>query len=96
MFVMMDEIFHSTNAGDGLEASRVFMRQLYEKAGVVSIISTHYKDLAESFSSLSTAIQMDATVGEEGRLLYTYKVCPGVSDKSSVMEILKERGLLPG
>jgi len=96
MFVMMDEIFHSTNAGDGLEASRVFMHQLYEKTGVVSIISTHYKDLAESFSKAASAIQMEASVGEEGRLLYTYKVCPGVSDKSSVMEILKERGLLPG
>lgn len=94
-FVMMDEIFHSTNAGDGLEASRVFMRQLYEKADIISIISTHYKDLAESFSGVATAIQMDATVGEEDRLIYSYKVTPGVSDKSSVMEILKERGLLP-
>ena len=94
-FVMMDEIFHSTNAGDGLEASRVFMRQLYLKRDVVSIISTHYKDLAESFGSQATAIQMEASLGDDGKLAYTYKVIPGVSDKSSVMEILKERGLLP-
>jgi DNA mismatch repair ATPase MutS len=95
-FVMMDEIFHSTNAGDGLEASRVFMKQLYMKRSIVSIISTHYKDLAESFASVAAAIQMEATVGENGLLVYSYKVAPGVSDKSSVMEILKERGLLPG
>jgi len=94
-FVMMDEIFHSTNAGDGLEASRVFMRQLYEKTGIVSIISTHYKDLAESFGTVSTAIQMEAADGGEGQLVYSYKVIPGISDKSSVMEILRERGLLP-
>lgn len=95
-FVMMDEIFHSTNAGDGLEASRVFMRQLYEKKDMVSIISTHYKDLAESFAAVATAVQMEASDGADGRLVYTYTVCPGISDKSSVMEILKERGLLPG
>jgi hypothetical protein len=96
-FVMMDEIFHSTNAGDGLEASRVFMRQLYTKVGIVSIISTHYKDLAESFKDVAAAIQMEASIDEkEGdRLVYTYKVTPGISDKSSVMEILRERGLLP-
>ena len=95
-FVMMDEIFHSTNAGDGIEASRVFMKQLYEKPDVISIISTHYKDLAETFSSSATALQMEASLREDGCLSYTYKVCPGISDKSSVMEILRERGLLPG
>jgi len=94
MFVMMDEIFHSTNAGDGLEASRVFMRQLYERKQVISMISTHYKDLAESFGELATAIQMEATDGTNGSLVYSYKVTPGISDKSSVMEILQERGLL--
>jgi len=96
MFVMMDEIFHSTNAGDGLAASRVFMKQLYAREGVVSIISTHYKDLAETFAESASAIQMEAEYGEneEDGLIYTYKVAPGVSDKSSVMEILRERGLL--
>jgi DNA mismatch repair ATPase MutS len=93
---MMDEIFHSTNAGDGLEASRVFMKQLYAKTGIISIISTHYKDLAESFGDMAAAIQMEATVGsgEHANLVYSYKVSPGISDKSSVMEILRERGLL--
>jgi hypothetical protein len=94
-FVMMDEIFHSTNAGDGLEASRVFMRQLYEKTGIISIISTHYKDLAETFGEKAAAIQMEAADGGGGCLVYSYKVIPGISDKSSVMEILRERGLLP-
>jgi hypothetical protein len=93
-FVMMDEIFHSTNAGDGLEASRVFMRQLYDKKDIVSIISTHYKDLAETFGEKAAAIQMEAGDGGGGQLVFSYKVIPGISDKSSVMEILRERGLL--
>jgi DNA mismatch repair ATPase MutS len=70
------------------------MRQLYDKKDIVSIISTHYKDLAETFGEKAAAIQMEAADGDNGQLVYSYKVIPGISDKSSVMEILRERGLL--
>jgi hypothetical protein len=93
-FVVMDEIFHSTNAGDGVAASTVFLKQLYERPTIVSIISTHYKDLVPVFSKQATPLQLVSTEDEKGDLSYTYKVEAGVSDKSSVMEILKERGLL--
>jgi len=89
---MMDEIFHSTNAHDGVEASKVFLSQLYEKQDCVSVVSTHYAELTKLFSS-ATALQLVATE-ERGVLNYTYKVAPGVSSLSSVMEILEERGLL--
>ena len=38
--IIMDEIFHSTNAHDGAEASHIFLKQLYEKGGqsVASLI----------------------------------------------------------
>jgi hypothetical protein len=94
-FVMMDEIFHSTNASDGEGASRVFMKQLYTRDGLLSLISTHYKDLATTFKDVATPLYMEAKTLENGRLSYSYKVAHGISDKSSVMEILRERGLLP-
>ena len=94
LFVMMDEIFHSTNAGDGVEASKVFMNLLYSLSGVNSIISTHYKELATTFSGAQT-LQLVAHTGSDGCLTYTYTVAPGISEKSSVMEILAERGLIP-
>jgi len=93
LFVMMDEIFHSTNAGDGVAASKVFMKRLYGLDGVTSIISTHYKELAATFSNSVQTLQLVAHEND-GRLQYTYSVAPGISDKSSVMEILAERGLL--
>jgi DNA mismatch repair ATPase MutS len=95
-FIMMDEIFHSTNARDGIAASRVFLRQLYAKRGIVSVISTHYRELAEEFKDEVHAWAMEAkdACPDGSRLEYTYKVIPGISDKSSVMEILRERGLL--
>ena len=93
-FIMMDEIFHSTNTGDGIAASRVFLDQLYAQTGAMSIISTHYKQLAESYGGHGArALMMDADENSDGILSYTYKVCDGISEKSSVMEILRERGL---
>lgn len=91
-FVMMDEIFHSTNAHDGVKASQVFLSQLYEKPDVISIVSTHYAELTKIYEGRASAQQLVATE-EKGVLTYTYKVAPGVSSLSSVMEILEERGL---
>lgn len=95
MFVMMDEIFHSTNARDGLAASRVFLSQLYEYP-ITSLISTHYKELPTEYTDgLTWAMEAHEDM-EKKCLVYTYKKVPGISDKSSVMEILRERGLLRG
>jgi DNA mismatch repair ATPase MutS len=93
-FVMMDEIFHSTNAHDGVKASKVFLSQLYEKKDTISIVSTHYAELTKIYEGRVSAQQLVATEDDKGALTYTYKVAPGVSSLSSVMEILEERGLL--
>lgn len=92
LFVMMDEIFHSTNAVDGIRASGVFLESLYTKQDVCSLISTHYRDLAEQFSERASVYQMVAHDGMP--LVYTYKIASGVSDKSSVDELLLFHGLL--
>lgn len=94
MFVMMDEIFHSTNALDGVAASKVFLKQLYARQDVVSIISTHYVQLADNFKDAAQSLCLVALEKDDSTLQYTYKVEKGVSSKSSVMEILRERGLL--
>ncbi len=93
-FVMMDEIFHSTNAHDGVNASKVFLSQLYEKADTISVVSTHYAELTEIYKGQVDAQQLVATEDANGTLHYTYKVAPGISSLSSVLEILEERGLL--
>lgn len=95
IFVMMDEIFHSTNASDGVAASTVFLEQLYAEKNVTSVISTHYRHLAEHFKDTAAAYQMVAHSKPDMTLTYTYKAELGISDKSSVMEILIERGLAP-
>ena len=96
-FLMMDEIFHGTNAHDGVEASQVFLDQLYDPKvrGLFSIVSTHYMNLPERYGQVQH-LCMDAAVNptDPDRLVYTYKVRRGVNRFSSVREILRERGLL--
>jgi DNA mismatch repair ATPase MutS len=95
MFLMMDEIFHGTNASDGAAAARVFLDQLYKHQGpVFSVISTHYMELPESYRG--TYVQdlcMEARQKTPELLEYTYRLCEGINRCSSVHEILRERGL---
>jgi hypothetical protein len=99
VFLMMDEIFHGTNAHDGVEAATIFLDDLYAAAGtpIYSVISTHYMGLPERYGEKQTQnLCMDASVDPENRdrLIYTYRVRAGVNGLSSVREILQERGLL--
>jgi energy-coupling factor transporter ATP-binding protein EcfA2 len=98
MFLLMDEIFHGTNAHDGVEASQVFLDQLYDATdGVWSIVSTHYLNLPNRYGETKTQnLCMEATAdpNDPDQLVYTYKLCQGINHLSSVREILRERGLL--
>ena len=106
VFLMMDEIFHGTNAHDGVEASQVFLDGLYAEqpsgtAPVFSVVSTHYMELPRRYgddkgSGLTQNLCMDASVDpvDADRLIYTYMLKSGVNQFSSVREILRERGLL--
>jgi DNA mismatch repair ATPase MutS len=109
MFLMMDEIFHGTNAHDGVEASQVFLDDLYALQGthpIYSIVSTHYMSLPTRYGSatkeeegslgLTQNLCMEASVDpvDPDRLIYTYRLRPGKNSYSSVREILRERGLL--
>jgi DNA mismatch repair ATPase MutS len=98
----MDEIFHGTNAHDGVEASQVFLDELYGAVWpcrVFSVVSTHYMELPHRYDTQGSKTQnlcMEATVdpADPDRLIYSYKLRPGVNQFSSVREILIERGLL--
>lgn len=98
VFLMMDEIFHGTNAHDGVTASQVFLDDLYKMGErVFSVISTHYMGLPERYGKVSTQnLCMGATVdpANPDRIIYTYRLKQGINRLSSVREILRERGLL--
>ena len=78
----------------------MFLDELYgtdSTRGVFSVVSTHYMDLPTRYGEKQTQnLCMDASVdpADPDRLVYTYRLCPGVNRFSSVREILRERGLL--
>lgn len=93
--IVMDEIFHSTNALDGEEASRIFLDKLYAQASVMSLISTHYVKLPEKYAeNFVKPLCLHATMGPDSTLKYSYRMRDGINSLSSVREILQERGLL--
>jgi hypothetical protein len=101
-FLMMDEIFHGTNAHDGVEASQVFLDDLYDAEGtnLFSVVSTHYMGLPARYGPAGTGVAqtlcMDAATDpvDPDRIVYTYRLKEGINELSSVREILRERGLL--
>jgi hypothetical protein len=101
VFLMMDEIFHGTNAHDGVTASQIFLDDLYKYGGdrIVSIVSTHYMNLPERYGNekdgkvANLCMEASEDPVDPERLVYTYKLCTGINRHSSVREILKERGL---
>jgi DNA mismatch repair ATPase MutS len=70
------------------------LTKLYSKQGSLSLISTHYRELANLFESQVSLLRMATDQMADGSLVYKYRVESGVSDKSSVSEILTEHGLL--
>jgi hypothetical protein len=86
-FIMIDELFHSTNPSDAERSAAYFLRQLWASSRATSLISTHM------FGLLSTApdhVQRKcvyASQAPDGSIDYTYSVRDGVCMVSSVGEV---------
>jgi DNA mismatch repair ATPase MutS len=93
--VLYDELFHSTNPPDGIRTAELFLKSLWNKPSVVSIVSTHVFDLVDSAPEVVKKICCNAVeVGD--RIAFSYEVVPGVSKMSSVTEIWNRFGLAAG
>jgi len=90
--VLYDELFHSTNPPDGIRTAEIFLKQLWNKKSIVSVVSTHVFDLVESAPNVVQKICCNAKE-VDGRIAFSYKVVPGVSKISSVTEIWNRFGL---
>jgi len=93
-FLMMDEIFHGTNAHDGVEAAQVFLDQDYVAPAVFSIVSTHYMELPVKYDVQKLCMEASVDPDDSDKLVYTYRLIAGINKHSSVREILRERGLM--
>lgn len=98
-WVIIDELFHTTNPPDAATASQIFLRQLWETESTSSLISTHLFAHAETAPNnvQRLCVASEEDLEQNGKILYSYEVTQGINTMSSVRELLVEADiLLPG
>ena len=93
-WVIIDELFHTTNPPDAATASQLFLRQLWESETVASIISTHLFSHAEEAPPNVKRLCVESEVLDTGKINYTYRVANGINTMSSVNELLVEAEII--
>lgn len=89
-WVIIDELFHTTNPPDAATASQIFLRQLWNAERVTSIVSTHLFSHAEEAPENVQRLCVDSEMEVDGKIKYKYTVVPGINMMSSVEELLVE------
>jgi hypothetical protein len=92
-FVLIDELFHSTNPSDAIMASNIYLKQLWNNDKISSIISTHVFKLVDDAPNNIERLCCPAEDLGNGIIDYKYGLEHGICKISSVMDILIERGL---
>ena len=93
-WVIIDELFHTTNPPDAATASQIFLRQLWESQTVTSIVSTHLFTHAEHAPLNVQRLCVESELLDTGKINYSYKVAQGINTMSSVNELLVESNVI--
>ena len=94
-WVIIDELFHTTNPPDAATASQIFLRQLWESQRASSIISTHLFTHATSAPENVQKLCVESEFSEiTGKIEYKYLVGRGINTMSSVEELLVESKII--
>lgn len=91
---LMDELLSGTNSHDRLEGTRLIVRSLMER-GAIGIVSTHDLALAEiPYTMPGRAVNCHFEDRlEDGKLMFDYKLKPGVVKTSNALELMRSIGL---
>jgi hypothetical protein len=90
-WVIIDELFHTTNPPDAATASQIFLRQLWSSNLTTSIVSTHLFSHAEHAPKNVQRLCVDSSINKLlDKIDYKYKVIEGINTMSSVEELLIE------
>ena len=92
-FVVMDEIFSSTNPEEGIAGGYSIGESLGKFKNSMSCITTHFSyitNLQNTSDFLNYKIPI--TYDEDKNIIYPYKLFKGVSDQYIALELLKQKG----
>jgi DNA mismatch repair ATPase MutS len=92
-FIVMDEIFNSTNPQEGISGAYAIAEKLSSFKNSISVITTHFTYLTNlendsKFKNYKIPIKRD----NEDNIIYPYKLKSGVSDQYIALELLRNKG----
>lgn len=91
-FLIFDELFHSTNPPDGERTAEIFLKSVWAKKNLTSIISTHVFALADKAPSHVLRLCTPAKRLDDGTLHFEYSLHEGICKVSSVDLVFKKCG----
>ncbi len=89
-FCIFDELFSGTNAEEATLASVGFLNYLQNKSNVKFMLTTHFVDVCKNTPRI-TNMKMEATL-ESDKIIFTYKLVPGISEIKAAKLILIQMG----
>lgn len=95
LLFLLDEIFHGTNSHDRKIGAEAVLRMLVD-AGAIGLCTTHDLALAESIADLGERARnvhfADHVEGD--RLVFDYRMRPGIVTRSNAIALMRAIGLL--
>jgi len=92
-FVVMDEIFSSTNPEEGMSGGYAIGEKLGNFNNSISIITTHYNFLSKLSNSGSYKnYKIPSKRDDENNIVYPYLLKEGISNQYIALELLKKKG----
>jgi hypothetical protein len=91
---LLDEILHGTNSHDRALGAEAVVRGLVDR-GAIGLVTTHDLALAKVADSLSPKaanVHFEDHL-ENGRMVFDYRLRPGVVQKSNALELMRAVGL---
>lgn len=94
LLFLLDEILHGTNSHDRRIGAEGILRGLIER-GAVGLVTTHDLALARVAEELAPRAGNVHFVDhlEDGRVVFDYRLRPGVVDRSNALELMRSVGL---
>jgi len=95
--LLLDEIFHGTNSHDRRYGAAAVLRRFVQRGAFV-LVTTHDLALAEVATELGPVarnVHFEDQI-REGKMVFDYRMRPGVAGKGNALRILAAEGLLEG
>ena len=97
-FLVMDELFSSTNYIEGYSAAYSMLKKMADYGNNLSMITTHFTDLSDlekDTNKLVKNYKFYINRDEQNNIVYPYKLMRGISRQYIAIELLGKSGMNP-